>query len=149
MVNSDLEGYDVIILDEAHERSLSTDILMGIIKDLQARKPSLKLVVMSATLQIDLFMSFFADTNLIMIEGRQHPVTVMYTKEAEEEYLDAALRTCAQIHSSEAPGGVLVFLPGQEDIESLQALLEEHLPSVIGRTDESATVSRQKHLQKP
>lgn len=148
MVNSDLDGYDVIILDEAHERSLSTDILMGIIKELQARKPTLKLVVMSATLQTDLFMSFFADTNLIMIEGRQHPVTVMYTKEPEEDYLDAALRTCAQIHSSEAPGGVLVFLPGQEDIENLQALLEEHLPSVIGRTDESAVVSRQQHLQK-
>lgn len=148
MVNSDLDGYDVIILDEAHERSLSTDILMGIIKDIQARKPSLRLVVMSATLQVDLFMDFFADTNLIMIEGRQHPVTVMYTKEAEEDYVDAALCTCAQIHASEAPGGVLVFLPGQEDIENLQALLEAHLPSVIGRTDASAAVSRQQHLQK-
>jgi HrpA-like RNA helicase len=148
MVNSDLDGYDVVILDEAHERSLSTDILMGLIKEIQARKPNLKLVVMSATLQVDLFMSFFADTNLIKIEGRQHPVTVMYTKEPEEDYVDAALRTCAQIHSSEAPGGVLVFLPGQEDIENLQVLLEEHLPSVIGRMDESAVLSKQKHLQK-
>ena len=147
MVNSSLEGYDAIILDEAHERSLSTDILMGLIKQIQAKRPKLKLVIMSATLQVDLFMSFFTDTNLVQIEGRLHPVEVMYLKEAQEDYVDAALRTCAQIHSNEAPGGVLVFLPGQDDIESLQSLLLEHLPGIPGRCDESAILSKQKHLE--
>lgn len=147
MVNSSLEGYDAIILDEAHERSLSTDILMGLIKQIQDKNPKMKLVVMSATLQVSLFMSFFNDTNLVQIEGRQHPVEVMYLKEAQEDYVDAALRTCAQIHANEAPGGVLVFLPGQDDIESLQALLQEHLPSIPGRSDESAVLSKRKHLE--
>ena len=130
MTNADLSGYSVLILDEAHERSLNTDILMGIIRNLQDTNPMLRVVVMSATLQIGVFMEYFKDTNLICIEGRQFPVEVMYTKEPEADYLDAAMRTCLHIHANQPLGGVLVFLPGQEDIENLMLLLEENLPAV-------------------
>lgn len=130
MTNPDMKGYSCIILDEAHERSLNTDILMGLCKDLQLKNTHLKLVVMSATLQVELFRSFFLNTNVLTIPGRQFPVSVLYLKDPEEDYIDAALRTCIRIHEQQPTGGVLVFLPGQEDIESLQTLLEEYLPTI-------------------
>ncbi len=130
MTDPNLSSYSVIILDESHERSLNTDILMGLLKELQEKNPQLRLVIMSATLQADIFMKFFADTNLIHIEGRQYPVEVMYTKKPEVDYVDAAVRTCMHIHQNCPLGGVLVFLPGQEDIEAMMALLQENLPSV-------------------
>jgi len=135
MTNADLSGYSVLILDEAHERSLNTDILMGIVRDLQDKNPRLRVVIMSATLQVGVFMDFFKDTNLIKIAGRQYPVETFYTAEAEADYLDAALRTCMHIHGSQPSGGVLVFLPGQEDIENLIMLLEENLPAVEAYRD--------------
>lgn len=131
MVDSLLNDYDIVILDEAHERSLQTDILMGLLRQAQEKRPTLRVVVMSATLQIDLYLNFFKDGNVIKIAGRQFPVDVLYASQPVDDYVDAALLTCLQIHADEAPGGVLVFLPGQEDIEALMGLLEDHLPSIV------------------
>lgn len=97
MGDKELSQYDVVILDEAHERSLQTDILMGLLRKLQENRPSLRIVVMSATLQTDLFMNFFLDTNLIKISGRQYPVDIYYTFDPVDDYVDAAMRTCLQV----------------------------------------------------
>ena len=76
MSDRKLAKYGVVVVDEAHERSLQTDILMGLLRELQDNRPSLRIVVMSATLQVELFMGFFLEPNLVRIPGRQHPVTV-------------------------------------------------------------------------
>jgi HrpA-like RNA helicase len=104
MGNPDLNGYSVIILDEAHERSLQTDILMGLLRQLQDKKPNLKIVIMSATLQIDLFTNYFKNPKLVQIPGRQFSVDILYTQTPEPDYVDAAMLTCLQLHGEEVRG---------------------------------------------
>ncbi|KAF8820783.1 ATP-dependent Rna helicase [Cardiosporidium cionae] len=117
--------YSVIIVDEAHERSLRTDVLMGLLVNILAKRKDLKLIIMSATLQYQQFLRFFKNSDMVMIPGRQYPVDIFYTYQPEQDYIEAALITILQIHLRSAPGGILVFLPGQEDIMSLCNILEE------------------------
>ncbi|KAG0624538.1 hypothetical protein M758_3G254900 [Ceratodon purpureus] len=112
-----LERYRVIILDEAHERTLATDVLFGLLKEVLKNRPDLKLVVMSATLEAEKFQSYFNGAPLMKVPGRLHPVEIFYTQEPERDYLEAAIRTVVQIHICEPPGDILVFLTGEEEIE--------------------------------
>lgn len=117
MSDPHLERYSVIILDEAHERTLATDVLFGLIKEVLKQRPDMKLVVMSATLEADKFRGYFLDAPLMKVPGRLHPVEIFYTQEPERDYLEAAIRTVVQIHICEGPGDILVFLTGEEEIE--------------------------------
>lgn len=112
-----LQRYKAIVLDEAHERTLATDLLLGLLKRVLTNRPDLKLVVMSATLEAEKFVQYFSGAPLIKVPGRLHPVEIFYTQEPERDYLEAAIRTVVQIHMSQPPGDVLVFLTGEEEIE--------------------------------
>jgi len=116
--DNDLKRYSVLMLDEAHERTIHTDVLFGLLKDLCRRRPDMKLIVTSATLDAEKFSGYFFDSPIFTIPGRTFPVEIMYTKEPESDYMDASLITIMQIHLSEPAGDILLFLTGQEEIDT-------------------------------
>jgi pre-mRNA-splicing factor ATP-dependent RNA helicase DHX15/PRP43 len=93
------------------------DILMGLLKEVCIKRPDLKLIVMSATLDAGKFQKYFNNAPLLSVPGRVFPVEIYYTPEPERDYLEAAVRTTLQIHACEGEGDVLVFLTGEEEIE--------------------------------
>jgi pre-mRNA-splicing factor ATP-dependent RNA helicase DHX38/PRP16 len=127
LVESDLDKYSCIIMDEAHERALNTDVLMGLIKKVLARRRDLKLIVTSATMNSDRFSRFYGGAPEFIIPGRTFPVDIQYSRSPCEDYVDAAVKQVLAIHVSQGPGDILVFMTGQEDIEITCELVAERL----------------------
>ncbi|KAM5146664.1 pre-mRNA-splicing factor ATP-dependent RNA helicase DHX16 [Mantella aurantiaca] len=125
LTEPDLASYSVIIIDEAHERTLHTDVLFGLIKDIARFRSELKVLVSSATLNTERFSSFFDDAPIFRIPGRRYPVDIYYTKAPEADYLEACVVSVLQIHVTQPSGDILVFLTGQEEIEACVEMLQE------------------------
>lgn len=131
LVDPLLSRYSVVMVDEAHERSLSSDVLLGLLKKIRKRRPELRIIVSSATLDTQRFASFFLDGDsedpckIISLEGRLYPVEIFYLEEPAPDYVNKAIETAFQIHTQEPDGDILVFLAGREEIDrAMQALSE-------------------------
>ncbi|KAG1326825.1 pre-mRNA-splicing factor ATP-dependent RNA helicase DEAH7 [Cocos nucifera] len=132
--DSDLDKYRVIIMDEAHERSLSTDVLFGILKKVVARRRDFKLIVTSATLNAQKFSNFFGSVPIFHIPGRTFPVNILYSKTPCEDYVEAAVKQAMTIHITSAPGDILIFMTGQDEIEATCYALAERMEQLTAST---------------
>ncbi|KAI9218311.1 P-loop containing nucleoside triphosphate hydrolase protein [Blastocladiella britannica] len=117
-----LPQYSVVIIDEAHERTVGTDILLGLLKKCVARRSDLKLIIMSATLDAERFSDYYHECPIFQIPGRPFPVEIMYARDTtlaqlQTRYVDQAIETALHIHKNERPGDILVFLCGSHEIE--------------------------------
>ena len=127
-----LRKYSYLIIDEAHERGLNSDIILGLLKQLSSSKSKIKFIIMSATLETLKFKTFFqkgsnCTCNIINVEGRFFPIEIMNLTNPVEDYIQASLNTILKIHFKEKKGDILVFLTGREEIEDLKGLLEEKI----------------------
>ncbi|KAJ2641138.1 hypothetical protein GGF44_002256, partial [Coemansia sp. RSA 1694] len=136
MTEPDLGGYSVIMIDESHERTLHTDILFALVKDIARFRPDLKLLISSATMDAQKFSEYFDDAPIFKIPGRPFPVDIYNTKAPEANYLQACVTTVLQIHASQPKGDILVFLTGQDEIEQAQESLSQAMKALGSKVAE-------------
>ena len=137
-----LSNYTVVMVDEAHERNTTTDLLLALLRKLQRKRPQLRLVIASATLSASHFLAYF-NTNptpsnptldtavLLIVEGRQYPVDTYYTAQPVRDYVHAAVEAVLRIDREERAGDVLVFMTGRDEVEAVAQLLRDAQPSSL------------------
>ncbi|TFA98731.1 putative ATP-dependent RNA helicase DHX35 [Trichoderma ghanense] len=146
-----LSRYSVIMVDEAHERSISTDILLGLLKKIRKKRPELRIIVSSATIQAEEFFDFFTRgsgqetqkeqegrrssdiVTIVSLEGRTYPIDILYLESPTEDYVDKAVSTVFDIHTQEGEGDILVFLTGREEIDNAIRAVADRALQLDGR----------------
>ncbi|MBT8143100.1 MAG: ATP-dependent RNA helicase HrpA, partial [Gammaproteobacteria bacterium] len=123
----DLRRYDTLIIDEAHERSVNIDFLLGYLKTLLPRRPDLRVVIMSATIDPQKFSAHFDDAPVIEVSGRTYPVEIRYQPGDEDsDSSEDIVRAVAALIDDKLDGDILVFLPGERDIRDAATMLRRH-----------------------
>lgn len=128
-----LKAYNVVLVDEAHERSINTDMCLGLLRKIQNKRKDLRIIISSATISAETFKDFFSrksdpgTVGILSVEGRTHDIEVMYLRNPVANYIKATVEACLQIHYSDYDGDILAFLTGQDEVKEAVSLLIEHL----------------------
>lgn len=125
MSDPELSSYSALMIDEAHERTISTEVILSLLKDITKARRDLRVIVASATINAEKFSKFFDNAPIFNVPGRRFPVDIHFTKNPEANYIQAAMTTVFQIHTTQKRGDILVFLTGQDEIETMQESIEE------------------------
>ncbi|KMZ90351.1 pre-mRNA splicing factor RNA helicase [Plasmodium vivax Mauritania I] len=133
LYNPTLDDISVLIIDEAHERALHTDVILPIIKDICNFREDIRVIISSATLDAEKISTYFNCAPIFYVPGRKYNVDIYYTINNESNYLSAIVITILQIHVTQEKGDILVFLPGQFEIELVQQELENKLGELAPR----------------
>ncbi|KAF6012731.1 hypothetical protein HII12_002253 [Brettanomyces bruxellensis] len=134
MLDPLLSDYSAVIVDEAHERTILTDMILGFLKELLVRKrkddKNFRVIVMSATLDADKFSAFFNKAPIFFIEGRLFHVDRYYLPHSVDDIIDSMVKSIIQVNQEQTKGDVLCFLPGQEDIDKVTSILHQIAPAL-------------------
>lgn len=139
MMDPKLSKYSTIVVDEAHERTILTDLLIGFLKGLLIERnqgvvagaePNFKVIIMSATLDAEKFSSFFDNAPILFVEGKMYPVERFYMNKAADDIIDTLVKSVVQVNQGEQSGDILCFLPGQEDIDKAVEILTNISPEL-------------------
>lgn len=136
MIDPYLSNYSTVIVDEAHERTILTDLLIGFLKGLLEErnkgldKPDFKVIIMSATLDAEKFSKFYNDAPILFVEGKMYPVERYYLDRSSEDIIDSMVKSVVQVNQGEPTGDILCFLPGQEDIDKAVEIIKTIAPEL-------------------
>ncbi|KPI90476.1 ATP-dependent RNA helicase-like protein [Leptomonas seymouri] len=138
----DLMNFSVVVVDEAHERTIDTDVVLGLLKRLLSRRPSFRLVVMSATLDVEKIRAYFPTAPLLHVSGRMYDVELFYTPQPVKDYVEATVACARQLHEREPAGDILCFLTGEAEIErAANSLMKGFQVSDAAVDDEGSELS--------